>query len=441
MDLPIIIAISATLFFGILAIFYSIKEEKLKKALNENEKKLQEALVREKHDLTSLVGNLDDGLFLVDVNSRLTLINKTAKDFLGLQKDNPSIIDVLSSLPNTYNFGERIEKAIKLNQKIEEKNILHDNKSFNVTINPILAPNDVSSVLGLAPRSPAERNEQEVKVTGASFLIHDVTLEKSLSKMKEDFTSIIVHELRSPLTSIKASSEMLTGGTNLTDDEKKRLIGIISVQTGKMLDEVSTILDAAKLDNGLFTIQKTNGDVKKVIAEAVEAYKHLAENKSIHLVCQIDPLVPEASFESYQIRKVINNLLTNSLKFTSSGGTITIRAWIDNEKISISVSDTGIGIPKEKQHLLFSKFTQIRSPNATVGTGLGLYISKGIVEAHGGTIALVSDPDKGTTITFTIPINSTTKNLASTPNPTPSPPDIIGVKSGPSEKPINHLAN
>ena len=329
---------------------------------------------------------------MVDVNSQITVINKTAKKFLHLEKDKPTIIDVLSNLPNTYNFGDKIEKAITLNQKIEEKNIQHEDKIVNITINPV-----IDSLQALKP-----------KVIGASFLIHDITLEKSLAKMKEDLINIIVHELRSPLTSIKASTEMITIQTNLTEEEKKRLIAIINSQTKKMLDEVSMILDASKLDSGLFTIRKTKANISKVIEEAVESFRILAKNKLINLCLHIDPLIPESAFDSYQIRRVLNNLISNSLKFTPTGGTINVRAWFEPKKIIVSVVDSGAGIPKDKQHLLFSKFTQIKNTNTAVGTGLGLYIAKGIIEAHNGTICLESEPNKGTTITFTIPTTPNT---------------------------------
>jgi signal transduction histidine kinase len=350
--------------------------------------RLQEMLIREKSKLTSLIGSLEDGVFMVDVNSQITVMNKSAKDFLHLEKPNPSIIDVLSNLPNTYNFGDKIEKAITQNQKIEEENIQHEDKIINITITPVM-----DSLPYLQP-----------KVIGASFLIHDITLEKSLAKMKEDFTHIIVHELRSPLTSIKASTEMLTTQTNLTGEEKTRLTNIINSQAKKMLDEVSMILDAAKLDSGLFTIQKTKDDIKKLIEETVESFRILAKNKSINLTTHIDPAIPQAEFDNYQIRRVISNLISNSIKFTPESGTVNIRAWSSPQEITVSVVDTGTGIPKDKQHLLFSRFTQIKNANSAAGTGLGLYITKGIIEAHKGTVSLESEPNKGTTLTFTLPL-------------------------------------
>ncbi len=396
--------------------------------------RLQEISIREKGKLISLITSLKDGVFMVDTNSQITVINKTAKDFLDLQKDNPTITQLLASLPNSYNFVDKIEKAITLNQKIEEKDVQHNTgKTLNITITPVL---DVTA-------------EEEPKVIGASFLIQDVTLEKSLSKMKEDFTNIIVHELRSPLTSIKASTEMLTEQNNLTEEDKKRLINIISNQTIKMLDEVATILDAAKLDTGLFSVRKTNGDFKKVIEDTIEAFRMVARNKSVNLVSHIDPFLPPAQFDNHHMRRVISNLLTNSFKFTPSGGTVTLRAWLaprslgevgaTPEKIFVSVSDPGSGIPKDKQYLLFSKFTQIRNANGAIGTGLGLYVAKGIIEAHNGTISLESEPNKGTTITFNIPADTTLQPPQTLPAGLSA--ETQALENSPSEKPINTINN
>lgn len=366
---------------------------KITELANHTLSRLQEVLAMEKSKLVSLIGSLEDGIFMVDLKYQITTINKRAMELLKIRQENPELIDILSTLPNTYNFGDKIEKSIKFNQKIEERDIQLDNKNLNITIIPVF---DISPI-----HSPG----WETRVIGASFVIQDTTHEKSLTKMKEDFTRIIVHELRSPLTSIKASSEMLTGDNKLTDDEKQKLFQIIRNQSDKMLDEISMILDAAKIETGVFTVQKVTGDIKKVIEELIEAFRETTQSKLINLVTNIDPFIPPLAIDSFQIRRVMNNLLTNSIKFTPSGGTITVRSWLSPEKVFISVSDTGSGIPKDKQHLLFSKFAQIQSANATIGTGLGLFISKGIIQAHNGTISVESEPNKGTTITIALPLS------------------------------------
>lgn len=357
--------------------------------------RLENILSLEKGKLMAMIGSLADGLFMVDVNGQLTVINDAAKVFLDIPKDNPTTIDLLSALPNTYDFSAKIQRSINHKRVIEEKEVNIDEKVFQIFITPVFD----------------ESITTERKVIGASVLLHDITLEKSVSKMKEDFTNIMVHELRSPLTAIKASSELLMNPpAPLSDDEKNKIIGLISGQSRKMLDEVSLILDAAKLEAGLFTISKLPGDLKKLIQERIAVFAPQAHERFINLTVDIDSSIPAFKFDPIHVGQVINNLISNSLKFTSSGGTVRLIAKPAIGSVVVSVSDTGAGIPKDKQHLLFSKFTQIGgTQNGVVGTGLGLYIVKGVVEAHGGQVSLESEEGRGTTITFTLPLDTATK--------------------------------
>ncbi len=366
--------------------------------------RLETILSVEKGKLMAMVGSLADGLFMVDVNGQLTIINNAAKEFLKIAKDNPTTIDLLGALPNSYDFSAKIQRAINHKRVIEEKEVKIDEKIFEIFITPVFD----------------ESITTEKKVIGASVLLHDITLEKSVAKMKEDFTNIMVHELRSPLTAIKASSELLMAPPGpLSDEEKNKIIGLISGQSRKMLDEVSLILDAAKLEAGLFTIQKMPSDIKKLITDRVAVFNPPAHEKFINLTVDIDPSIPQFSFDPVHIGQVINNLISNSLKFTASGGTIKISAKPSIGSVVISVSDTGAGIPKNKQHLLFTKFTQLgNTEHGAVGTGLGLYIVKGVVEAHGGQVSLESEEGRGTTITFTLPIDTATQSPTLAVHPT-----------------------
>jgi len=377
--------------------------------------KLEDILQVEKGKLMAMIGSLADGLFMVDVNGQLTVINNAAKDFLRIPKDNPTTIDLLSALPNSYDFSAKIQRAINHKRVIEEKELKIDDKVFQLFITPVFD----------------ESITTEKKVIGASVLLHDITLEKSVAKMKEDFTNIMVHELRSPLTAIKASSELLMAPpAPLTDEEKNKIIGLISGQSRKMLDEVSLILDAAKLEAGLFTVQKMPGDLKKLISDRVAVFNPQAHERFVNIVVDIDPSIPSFSFDPIHIGQVINNLISNSLKFTSSGGTIKVTAKPAIGSVVVTVSDTGAGIPKDKQHLLFSKFTQLgNTEHGAVGTGLGLYIVKGVIEAHGGQVSLESEEGRGTTITFNLPLDAAAKS--------PSAPTPVGVSQPQPQKMVN----
>lgn len=245
---------------------------------------------------------------------------------------------------------------------------------------------------------------------------HLAQKEKEL-RLREDFTHMMVHELRSPLTAIKDSAQLIISSRSLKKSEKNKLVSIIEDQAKIMLDSVSSILDAAKIRSGRFTVQKIPGDIKKTVKESVQMFLPQAKNKKIKIITEFTENLPVVSFDPIRIEQIMNNLLSNSLKFTPEKGKITVSIRFDPAKknnhslIYINVSDTGIGIPKEKQGLLFSKFSQVNQKNhddpqqPNPGTGLGLYITKGIIEAHGGSIYLNSEEGAGTTISFTLPVH------------------------------------
>lgn len=367
--------------------------------------RIEKVLTTEKSKLIAMVGSLADGVFMVDINSNLTVINEAARNFMDIKTDKPAIADVLSALPNTHNFEAKIKDVISQKRAIEEKDVIISDRTFKVFITPVFDMNQAAT------------NE----VIGASFLLHDVTLEKSVAQMKEDFTSVIVHDLRSPLTAIKASTELLSSTAQLTEEERSKLLRLIYDQSNRLLDQVTLILDSAKLEAGLFTIKKVPGDLKKIVSDRASIFNVQAQEKLINLVITIDPTIPEFSFDPIQMGKVVTNLISNSMKFTPNGGTIKVNATLMPGRVTISVSDTGAGIPQEKQHLLFTKFSQASTAGTQMGTGLGLYIVKGVVEAHGGTISLTSEEGHGTTISFTVPIERASASIDTPASPLPTP--------------------
>jgi len=364
--------------------------------------KLQEVLAIEKGKLMAMIASLVDGVFMIDMNDHLLVINEAAKRYLHIKKPQPSLNDVLASFPSTQDLRTKITEAITQNRVITDQEIELYGKTLQVFITPVLKP---------AQTGVYYTHEQEKRgVIGASILLHDITLEKSVSQMKEDFTNMMVHELRAPLTAMKDSASLMLSLDNLETAERHKLLAIIQNQSARLLEDVSSLLDAAKLEAGRFTIEKTPGDIRSIILERIEFFRPQAQSKKITLSTLIPEHLPAAAFDPLRITQVINNLLSNSLKYTPENGQITIRVTSDNHTIYIEVIDTGAGIPKEKQGLLFSKFGQIinntgSGPTHLSGTGLGLYITKGIIEAHGGTVSLHSEPGQGTSVSFSLPVN------------------------------------
>ena len=354
--------------------------------------RLHGVLEVEKGKLTSLITGLVDGVFMVDGKNQVLIINDAAKKFLNLQNNQTNFIDIVNSLAGKYDLQAKIKESVSKNTTLEEKEVIIGANTFQIFVTPV-----VNTLISDKPQ-----------VIGASILIHDITIEKNISKIKEDFTNMMVHELRAPLTAIKDSSELMLEEKNIKEAETKQLLGIIDSQSKTLLEQIGSILDAAKIEAGRFVIQKSPNDLNKLINDVADTFSVPAMKKKIEISSYVPKELPLFSFDLIRINQVLNNLVSNSLKFTPEGGKITVLGEINENSITVSVSDTGMGIGLEDQKDLFSKFYQIKkTPGelAKKGTGLGLYIVKGVVEAHGGTVGVKSDVGQGTTIYFTLPLS------------------------------------
>lgn len=346
--------------------------------------RLQQVLETEKGKLTSMIASLADGVFMLDNEKKVLIINGAAKRFLSVSST-PTFFDVLNAFPREYDLAGRIEKVGVTKLPVQEQEAQIGNNIFQIFITPVLS-SELSQTLGVA------------------VLLHDITLERNLAKEKEDFTNMMVHELRAPLTAIKDSAELMTE-KKLEPSEHEQLLSIINSQAKLLLEQVTDVLDASKIDAGRLVLSRQQADISEIIQTVYKTFLPVAAKKNITVSTQIGKL-PPLLIDRVRINQVLNNLVSNSIKFTNEGGRINIEAALKGNSVEVSVSDTGIGIPAEKQRDIFSKFYQVDGVEHKEGSGLGLFIVKGIVEAHKGQINLYSEEGKGTTISFTIPITS-----------------------------------
>jgi len=233
-----------------------------------------------------------------------------------------------------------------------------------------------------------------------------VELEKA-NKLQADFSAMIVHDLRSPLSTIINIAEMMGNGLlgDMNEDQKNWTDRIKNNATG-LVRLVGDFLDVSKLESGRIELSMAPVDVTDLLRDGVENFHPLARSKNIALSFQADPL-PTIEADSRRLDQVLNNLVSNALKFTGEGGSIQLHARHDRRKgIIVRVQDTGVGIAPDEIAQLFQKYQQSASGKTSEhkGTGLGLVICKMIVEAHGGKIWVKSEDGKGTTILFTLPV-------------------------------------
>lgn len=364
--------------------------------------RLEEVIETEKGKTDSLIASLSSGamLFMVEKNGlSLSTINEAARNFLdlpagrqGLPTGSLETHIVLDRFGKTESILLYLQKVLSEKKTLVLNDIFIPEKHFKLYINPVFYY-DTKDVIGV------------------SITMQDVTAEKDLEALRENFTNMVVHELRTPLTAIKGASNLLLN-KNLNDRDYEKMLEVIKNSSEEGLNDIGSLLDAAKIDAGKFVLYKEMCDINNLVHRRAQEFLVLAGQKGITLNTNTQVGIPEFSFDPLRIGQVLSNLFSNSLKATPVGGTIIIKTILQGGNLEVLVSDTGNGIPKDKIGLLFSKFGQIGNTANKDSTGLGLFISKGIVLEHGGKIWVespvisvqVGEEGKGTTVHFTLPI-------------------------------------
>jgi len=229
---------------------------------------------------------------------------------------------------------------------------------------------------------------------------------KEIDRMKADFFSLMAHELRTPLASIKEGTNlMLEGIGGEVTDKQKRLLTIISEESSRLIEMVNSLLDLSKMEAGMMAFNFERLDIKPLINKAVSGMEPLAIAKDVGIKVEISQELPYVKMDEERILHALRNLIGNAVKFTPRGGRVTISARPLEKGVSVSVADTGPGIPKEDLNAIFDKFQRatLMSNSEIKGTGLGLAIVKNIISAHGGKVWVESEPGHGCTFIFLLP--------------------------------------
>jgi len=235
---------------------------------------------------------------------------------------------------------------------------------------------------------------------------------KTLYDIQKDFSSTISHELRTPLASIKAAIDIVMSQTaGPVSDEQNNFLGRAKSNVDRLNRLINDILDLAHLESGKKTLDIKSGNINQTIQLVVQTQEAVARTKGLELKVSLDDQVPVLAFDSDKIIQVLNNLVSNAIKFTSSGSvSVSSINCVKFNYVEIRVEDTGHGIKDEDKVKLFEKFQQLgETQQKSVGTGLGLAICKEIIRQHGGKIDVDSTPGKGSCFYFILPIDERRK--------------------------------
>ncbi len=364
--------------------------------------RLHGVIKTEESKLESLILTLPIGtlLFTVDQNEfKLSVINQAALDFLRLARD-ANLSEVLGRFGQDLELSSKVQHVFTSREKVTIPDAKVYDKDFAVFLSPVFAP----SIDGA-------ENTQD-KLIGVALIMRDISPDKKLERVRADFTDMMMHELRAPLTAIRGAAALLLAGS-LPPEDAKKMPRVILDSSNDMLSTVADFLDAAKIDEGKFKLNKMKVNIVKVIAEHVEVFTYAAREKNISITFDDKTAIPDFYFDQIRIGQVINNLISNSIKFSNEGGSINVKVEQKDHIIEVIVTDRGIGIPDSKKAILFTKFGQIdgnlerlrsAAGRSSGSSGLGLFISHEIVEAHNGKIWLDSTENTGTVAHFTLPL-------------------------------------
>lgn len=397
-------------------IFHQIEnelKEKVERATQDLKIEKQQ-ITNEKERTESVINNMAEGIVVVDDAGKVVMMNPAAERIYGASFSQMKGKTLLEQNKEEVMITLSKEMTLSGDQQAAKEVQIQSSEGTQETIK-----NSTATI-----RTP------DGKIVGIMSILNDIAKQKEMQRMQNDFMAHVTHELRSPLTAIKASlgtlSDEVTAGSM-----GQNVITIANRNVDRLARLINELLDATKISAGKMTVNPKPTDTAALVRDAVTSLQSWAKTKQLALICEIPENLPMISADYDRVIQVLVNLMSNGIKFTPPNGSIKVRVVpFGPIFLKIFVSDTGPGMPKEKQKHLFEKFYQLeqREKMDTPGTGLGLYIARNIVELHGGEIGCESEEGKGTTFHFTLPIIQEAPKAAASQTAAASP--TMGKKKG-----------
>jgi two-component system phosphate regulon sensor histidine kinase PhoR len=354
-------------------------------------KEVQEARAR----LLASIYSLNLGFIITDKQGAIMMMNSAAIEMVcmldgGKQAPKSCTIQDINHVLGEFNIEKEIDSCLGQRRTYDYNNVPLDEKFLHIYISPILMGDEA---------------------IGAAIVIEDVTEQRIMERSKDEFFSIASHELRTPLTAIRGSTSMIKEfyGDQLKDPDLREMIDDIHESGVRLIQIVNDFLDVSRLEQGKIAFKPTLFNLSELIEGSFKDLDSLSSEKKIALEFSDKEIKSPTVFaDRDRSRQVIINIVGNAIKY-SEKGTVAVSLSKEKNLVRVTVSDTGRGIAKENQGLLFHKFQQASSSiltrDTSGSTGLGLYISRMMVEGMGGTIQLdQSEAGKGSTFSFTLPL-------------------------------------
>ncbi len=363
-----------------------------------------------RRELEAILRGIGDGVIVADPDLSLLLMNPVATRIFSVRPDVTSSLPLFDVVPHQELLAlfqdalngeeEAIVREISLSPSGDGEASANREEDEEGMVR--LGREDAAIYQALAsPIFGADGN-----VRGVVTVLRDITSQKELERMKSNFLSVVSHELKTPLHSIKGFVDIiLMGKTGQISETQADFLGTVRDQTAHLQNLISDLLEFSRLESGQVKLRLTDVSMAEVARAVIEKLKPLADQGQIEMICHAPPEVPALQADGTRIEQVLTNLVHNAIKFTPAAGTVTVSVTDIGDQIQVAVADTGIGIPASELHRIFDRFYQVDSSSTRHyrGTGLGLTICKHIVEYHHGRIWVESEEGRGSTFTFVLP--------------------------------------
>ncbi len=374
-------------------------KEELKKyseKLEDMVKERTEELLQANLKLSGIINYCADGIIIIDGSGRIMQVNPACENMTGLS--------------DTALCHMKFQEIAYSENKDMNLSVYNKNGIFGLgpDKNEVLVRDCYLKNTLSGKNIPVEINFASISTDNTERyvgVIRDVSVQKDTERLRDDFIATLTHDLRTPLlAAIQTLKFFLDGSLGELDDKQQVLLSTMLQSNEDLLGLVNALLEVYRFESGKLSLCKTNFPVKDLVLQCFEELKPLAESKNIEFVlnCEIDDNV-NVNADKGEIKRVMINLCGNAVNYTNKGGKIELTAKAQEGDFIFSVADNGNGIPKEDMPHLFKRFSQGTSKKRSTGTGLGLYLSRQIVEAHNGKIWLESKVNKGSEFSFLLP--------------------------------------
>lgn len=370
----------------------------LRKIHDELEKET-ESISAERNKLSVILSGIKDAVIAVDLRRNIVLFNHACESLLDYSEEE-AVNKPLQDIIKLYDKEDEIKPEIycPIGTDTYEGVVYHEN---TVRLKGKNGKEAYVNIVAGKIRDSVANN------LGCIITFHDLTSEQNLEKMKLDFVSMAAHELRTPLTSIDGYlSLFIDKKAEIIGDDGNMFLNRIQTSTHQLIGIVENLLSVTRMERGAFTISTTPLDWVLLAGEIIQSFSYRAKEKNIALTYKKpDTVIPLLNIDKIRITEVLSNLIDNAIVYTPNNGSVTISIEDNGNEVITRVKDTGKGIPSTALPNLFTKFFRVSGflSKESKGTGLGLYISKKIVEMHKGKIWVESEVNKGSVFSFSVP--------------------------------------